>query len=78
MLDKYMYLLNMSSSKNKEFIIIIIIIVPEKNIFDWFYHIGAWRPSWSCHQYFSLYLKAFIQSLVQIGTVVSEKIQFKF
>ena len=29
----------------------------------------------SCHQIFiSLYLKAFIQSLVQIGTVVSEKI----
>ena len=26
----------------------------------------------------SLYLKAFIQSLVQIGTVVSEKIQFEF
>ena len=22
--------------------------VPEKNIFDWFYHIWAWRPSWSC------------------------------
>ena len=33
----------------------------------------------SCHQIFiSLYLKAFIQSLVQIGTVVSEKIQFNF
>ena len=26
----------------------------------------------------SLYLKAFIQSLVQIGSVVSEKIQFEF
>ena len=26
----------------------------------------------------SLYLKAFIQSLVQIGKVVSEKIQFEF
>ena len=26
----------------------------------------------------SLYLKAFIQSLVQIGRVVSEKIQFEF
>ena len=26
----------------------------------------------------SLYMKAFIQSLVQIGTVVSEKIQFEF
>ena len=33
------------------------------------------RPA-SCHQIFiSLYMKAFIQSLVQIGTVVSEKIQ---
>ena len=33
----------------------------------------------SCHQIFiSLYLKAFILNLVQIGTVVSEKIQFEF
>ena len=33
----------------------------------------------SCHQIFiSLYPKAFIQILVQIGTVVSEKIQVKF
>ena len=33
----------------------------------------------SCHQIFiSLYLKAFIKNLVQIGTVVSEKIQFEF
>ena len=32
----------------------------------------------SCHQIFiSLYIKAFVQSLVQINTVVSEKIQFK-
>ena len=36
------------------------------------------RPA-SCHQIFiSLYLKAFIQYLVQIGRVVSEKIQFDF
>ena len=36
------------------------------------------RPA-SCHQIFiSLYLKAFIQSLVQINTVVSEKIWFEF
>ena len=35
------------------------------------------RPA-SCHQIFiSLYLKAFIQSLVQTSTVVSEKIQFE-
>ena len=33
----------------------------------------------SCHQIFiSLYLKAFIQNLVQIGIVVSEKIWFEF
>ena len=33
----------------------------------------------SCHQIFiSLYLKGFIQNLVQIGTVVSEKIRFEF
>ena len=32
----------------------------------------------SCHQIFvSLYLKAFLKSLVQIDTVVSEKIQFE-
>ena len=51
-----------------------------------FHHIGAWRPSWSCDQHHvirfsfpckSLYLKAFIQILVQIDTVVSEKIQFE-
>ena len=28
--------------------------------------------------FISLYLKAFIQNLVQIGTIVSEKIQFEF
>ena len=33
----------------------------------------------SCHQIFiSLYLKAFIQNLVQIGKVVPEKILFEF
>ena len=33
----------------------------------------------SCNQNFiSLYLKAFIQTLIQIGTVVSEKIKFEF
>ena len=36
------------------------------------------RPA-LCHQIFiSLYLKSFIQNLVQNRTVVSEKIQFKF
>ena len=33
----------------------------------------------SCHQIFiSLYLKSYIKNLVQIGTVVSEKIRFEF
>ena len=33
----------------------------------------------ACHQIFiSLYLKVFIQNLVQIGKVVSEKIRFEF
>ena len=57
--------------------------VPEK-ILKGFYRIWAWWPSWSCDQhhvirfFISMYLKAFIQNLVQIGTVVSEKIQFEF
>ena len=57
--------------------------VPEK-IFEGFLpHMGVvailvmWPASY--HQIFvSLYLNAFIQNLVQIGTVVSEKIQFEF
>ena len=59
-------------------------LVPEKNIFKGFYHIWALRPSWSCDQhhvirfFISLYLKAFIKNLVQIGKVVSEKIRFDF
>ena len=58
--------------------------VPEKNIFDWFLPYRGVAailviPPASCHQIFiSLYLKAFIQSLVPIITVVSEKIHFKF
>ena len=59
-------------------------LVPEKNNLEGFLPymclaaILVMRPA-SCHQIFiSLYLKAFIQSLVQIDTVVSEKIQFEF
>ena len=58
--------------------------VPEKNIFKGFLpYVGmaanlVMGPA-SCHQILiSLYLKVFIQTLVQIGTVVSEKIQFDF
>ena len=58
--------------------------VPEKKIFEGFLpYIGVaailvMRPA-SCHQIFiALDLKAFIQSLAQIGTVVSENIQFEF
>ena len=59
-------------------------LVPEKNIFEGFLPytgVVAILVMWpaSCHHIFiSLYLKAFIQNLVQIGTVVSEKIQFGF
>ena len=58
--------------------------VPEKKIFEGFLPymsvaaILVMKPA-SCHQIFiSLYLKAFIQNLVQIGTVLSEKIHFEF
>ena len=58
--------------------------VPEKKIFEGFLpYIGMvailFMGPASCHQIFiPLYLKAFIQNLVQIGTVVAEKIQFEF
>ena len=58
--------------------------VPEKKIFKVFLpYMGVAailvRGPASCHQIFiSLCLEAFIQTLVQIGTVVSEKIQFEF
>ena len=58
--------------------------VPEKKIFEGFLpYMGVaiilvMRPA-SCHQiFFSLYLKAFIKNLVQIGTAVSEQIRFEF
>ena len=58
--------------------------VPEKKIFEGFLPylsmaaILVMRPA-SCHQIFiSLYLKAFIKNLVQIGTVACEKIRFEF
>ena len=53
-----------------------------EKIFEGFCHIWAWRPSWSCDQhqqlFISLYLKVIIKNLVQIGTIVSEKIRFEF
>ena len=62
----------------------ICLPVPEKKIFEGFLpYMGmvailVMSPA-SCHQIFiSLYLKASIQNLVQIDTVVSEKIQFEF
>ena len=58
--------------------------VPEKKIFKGFLpYMGlaailVMRPA-SFHQIFiSLYLKAFIKNVVQIGKVVSEKIWFEF
>ena len=58
--------------------------VPEKLIFEEvlpYMGMAAILVMWpaSCHQIFiSLYLTAFIKDLVQISTVVSEKIQFEF
>ena len=56
----------------------------EKKIFEGFLPyislaaILVMRPA-SCHHFFiSLYLKAFIKNLVQMGTVVSKKIRFEF
>ena len=58
--------------------------VPEMKIFKGFLSYAGMAailvmgPA-SCHQIFiSLYLKAFIKNLVQIGKVVSEKIWFDF
>ena len=58
--------------------------VPEKKIFEGFLpYMGmaailVMRLA-SCHKIFiSLYLKAFIKNLIQIGTVASEKIRFGF
>ena len=61
----------------------ISLLVPEK-IFEGFLPymgVAAILVMWpaSCHQIFiSLNLKAFIKNLVQINTVVSEKIWFEF
>ena len=53
--------------------------VPEKKNFEGFYHIWAWRPSWSCDQdHFNKFSFPFIQNLVQNGPAVSEKIRFEF
>ena len=53
--------------------------VPEKNIFEGFYHILAWRPSLSCdHQIFFFAPESFHKNLVQIGTVVFEKTRVEF
>ena len=41
-------------------------------------HLGHATSIMSSAFFIFLYLKAFMQSLVQIGTVVSEKIQFEF
>ena len=57
--------------------------VPEKIFKGFLPYVGmaailVMEPA-SCHQIFiSLNLKAFIQNLVQISTVVSEKIRFEF
>ena len=55
--------------------------VPEKKIFEGLYHIGAWRQSGHVTSIMStdfhfLVSESFHKKLVQIGTVVSEKIRF--
>ena len=51
----------------------------EEKYFDWFLpYRGVVAILLMSSDFHSLYLKAFIQSLVQIGTAVSEKIQIKF
>ena len=58
-------------------------LVPEMKIFERFLpYMGVaailvMRPASCCQIFISLYLKAFIQNLVQIGAVVSEKIHFE-
>ena len=58
---------------------IIGLLVLEKKIFKGFYHIWAWRPSWSCDLYdlhklsFPLPKEDSHQNLALIGQVVSEK-----
>ena len=60
------------------------LLIPEKKIFEGFLPymgVAAILVMWlaSCHQIFiSLYLKAFIKNLVQIGKEVSETIRFEF
>ena len=51
--------------------------------FEVFYHLWAWRPSWSCDHHHVIRFsfpctESFHKKLVQIGTVVSEKILFEF
>ena len=65
-------------------------LVLEKKNFEGFYHIWAWRPSWSCDQdhvnnFHFLVPESFHTkftpewpNLVQNGTVISEKIWFEF
>ena len=61
----------------------IYLQVPEKK-FEGFYHIYAWRPSWSCDQhcviifFYFLVPESFHKKLFQNATVVYEKIQFEF
>ena len=59
-------------------------MVPGKRIFNVFYHIWAWQPSWSCDLH---YVDAFLLTctykltfkiLVENGPVVSEKSKLNF
>ena len=64
----------------------ISLSVQEKKIFDrFFYHIGVWRPSWSCDQHHVIRFHFLVPESfhTKFGSdrhsyVVSEKIQFEF
>ena len=65
--------------------------VPEKKILKGFYHIGAWRPSWSCDKHhvirfsfpctrklsYKVWFRSAQKFLRKSSTVVSKKIQFE-
>ena len=56
----------------------ISLLVPEKKFFKGFFTIYGHGGHLGHQIFISLYLKAFIKNLVQIGKVVSEKIRFEF
>ena len=61
--------------------LVICPAVPEQKIFEGFYHIWAWRQSWSCDQQhilnFNFHVpKSLHKNLVKNGPLVPEKSKF--